>query len=214
MHFYTVAHKNERVKNSLRDSTKMSARGRGRPRSFDSDAVMRVISNTFRDGGFSATSLDDIAGATGLNRPSLYAAFGDKRSMYLEALRRLIPHIESLGAQVDPARPLASKLKAMCSTSIDGYLSGENGARGCLAVGTAAAEAVHDPEIRHALREFLLTCDRLVAGWFAAAGYDDADDRAAMFCSAVHALGIRARAGQKREALEAIAAKLCDQALL
>ena len=41
--------------------------------------------DVFWSDGFAATSLDDISAATGLNRPSLYGAFGDKRALYLQA---------------------------------------------------------------------------------------------------------------------------------
>ncbi len=37
--------------------------------------------------GFTAASLDELAAAAGLNRPSLYAAFGDKEQLYIAALR-------------------------------------------------------------------------------------------------------------------------------
>src|SRR5215212_7448862 len=35
--------------------------------------------------GFAATSLDDLSAATGMNRPSLYGAFGDKRELYIKS---------------------------------------------------------------------------------------------------------------------------------
>ena len=41
--------------------------------------------DVFWKDGFAATSLDDVSAATGLNRPSLYGAFGDKRALYLQA---------------------------------------------------------------------------------------------------------------------------------
>lgn len=59
-----------------------------RPRGFDADAVLSLISETFRRKGFEATSIEDIERATGLRRASLYGAFGDKRALYLAALRR------------------------------------------------------------------------------------------------------------------------------
>ena len=59
---------------------------RGRPRKFDKDAVLQLIVNVFWEKGYSGTSLDDLAVATSLSRPSLYAAYGNKLSMYLAAL--------------------------------------------------------------------------------------------------------------------------------
>jgi len=57
-----------------------------RPRAFDPDKALEDIMNLFWERGYEATSLQDIEAATGLNKQSLYRAFGDKRAMYLAAL--------------------------------------------------------------------------------------------------------------------------------
>ena len=67
---------------------KSDARPRGRPRGFDTADVLKAASERFRTHGFAGTSLDDLVDATGLARPSLYAAFGDKRAIYLAVLKR------------------------------------------------------------------------------------------------------------------------------
>src|SRR5215475_15343375 len=59
---------------------------RGRPRAFDPDAALARAVDAFWDAGFAATSLDDLSVATGMNRPSLYGAFGDKQALYRKAL--------------------------------------------------------------------------------------------------------------------------------
>src|ERR1700678_2029748 len=61
-------------------------RRRGRPRAYDPQAALGRATDAFWKTGYSATSLDEISAATGMNRPSLYAAFGDKCALYLEAL--------------------------------------------------------------------------------------------------------------------------------
>src|SRR5579872_7287735 len=61
-------------------------RPRGRPRAYDPDAALSRVMETFWKSGYAGTSLDDLAAATGMNRPSLYAAFGDKRALYVKAL--------------------------------------------------------------------------------------------------------------------------------
>jgi AcrR family transcriptional regulator len=61
---------------------------RGRPRAYDTKAALKQVTETFWRGGYSGTSLDSIAAATGMNPPSLYAAFGNKHALYLEALAR------------------------------------------------------------------------------------------------------------------------------
>jgi AcrR family transcriptional regulator len=46
---------------------------------------MRRARDTFWRGGYAATSLEDLSAGMGMNRPSIYAAFGDKRALYLQA---------------------------------------------------------------------------------------------------------------------------------
>ena len=58
----------------------MRPRPRGRPRSYDPEVALKRATEAFWKSGYSGTSLDDLAAATGMNRPSLYAGFGDKRA--------------------------------------------------------------------------------------------------------------------------------------
>lgn len=59
-----------------------------RPREFDKDKVLEALRDVFWEHGYEGASYADIMAATGLKKGSLYAAFGDKRSLYLEALGR------------------------------------------------------------------------------------------------------------------------------
>ena len=61
---------------------------RGRPRAYQPEIALGKALELFRRDGFAGTSLDDLSAATGMNRPSLYAAFGDKHTLYLKALQR------------------------------------------------------------------------------------------------------------------------------
>ncbi|HTI74992.1 MAG TPA: helix-turn-helix domain-containing protein, partial [Mycobacterium sp.] len=61
-------------------------RRRGRPRAYDPDAAMLQARDTFWRAGYAATSLDDLSAGMRMNRPSIYAAFGDKRALYLRAV--------------------------------------------------------------------------------------------------------------------------------
>ncbi|QLP96663.1 MAG: helix-turn-helix transcriptional regulator [Rhodoblastus sp.] len=74
----------------MRDDTEITGGGekrpRGRPRGFCRDAALAAIGEVFARKGFAETTLDDLGAATGLTRPSLYAAFGDKEAAYLAAL--------------------------------------------------------------------------------------------------------------------------------
>ncbi|MGZ3239609.1 MAG: TetR/AcrR family transcriptional regulator, partial [Burkholderiaceae bacterium] len=61
---------------------------RGRPRNFDENAVLDSALEVFWGHGFQGASLAELTEAMGLSKPSLYAAFGDKESLYLKALAR------------------------------------------------------------------------------------------------------------------------------
>ena len=61
---------------------------RGRPRAYEPDVALARRSTCSGRDGFAATSLDDLSAATGMNRPSLYGAFGDKRELYIKSYER------------------------------------------------------------------------------------------------------------------------------
>lgn len=60
----------------------------GRPRGFDADAMLDKVVNVFWQHGYEGTSMATLMAATGLNKPSLYAAFGSKEELFLAALER------------------------------------------------------------------------------------------------------------------------------
>jgi AcrR family transcriptional regulator len=62
----------------------------GRPRSFDLDRALDRALQVFWRKGYEGTSLSDLTQAVGVNRPSLYAAFGDKEALFRKALDRYL----------------------------------------------------------------------------------------------------------------------------
>ncbi|MFN4354932.1 TetR/AcrR family transcriptional regulator [Parvibaculum sp.] len=191
----------------------MSKSPRGRPRAYDPEKALTKAMETFWAAGFTGTSLDDLAAATGMNRPSLYAAFGDKKSIYLKSLDLYTEGLRKvLVAILQSDMALTEGLAAFYQGGIDLYLSGENGPRGCFVSCTAPAEAVVDDDIRTVLKDVLDEIDRGLELLYAKAKKrgeisEDADAAAlARLAGAVlHSLALRARAGETRAGLETIA---------
>src|SRR5258708_9788313 len=83
---------------------------RGRPRAYEPEVALARALDVFWKEGFAATSLDDLSAATGMNRPSLYGAFGDKRELYIKSYesyrdRARVPIGEVFALEL-PLRPM------------------------------------------------------------------------------------------------------------
>jgi AcrR family transcriptional regulator len=188
---------------------------RGRPRAYDPQAALKRAADEFWQTGYSGTSLDSIAAATGMNPPSLYAAFGNKRAIYLKALARywemaLAATREALAED----RPLRDALMLAYEAALSIYFSGRGRTRGCFVVGTAVTEAVDDPDIRKSLAAGLRATDadfeaRLRMAHERGELKVDADPAtlAVLASATMHTIAIRARAGVPRSELREIAQK-------
>jgi AcrR family transcriptional regulator len=185
---------------------------RGRPRAYEPDVALGKALALFRTAGFAATSLDDLSAATGMNRPSLYGAFGDKRELYIKSYRRYRDNARA--AMIDIFRedsPLRKRLERIYAIALDIYLAGETGPQGCFTVMTAGSEAVGDPEIRAMVLEGLVELDKAFAACFRRGrekgelpeGADPAV-LAQLASATIHTIAIRARARVPRKELEAI----------
>ncbi|MGJ4944907.1 TetR/AcrR family transcriptional regulator [Bradyrhizobium sp. HKCCYLS1011] len=130
---------------------------RGRPRTFDVDAAVERAMGVFWSRGYHATALPDLLRATKLSRGSLYAAFGDKHSLFLRALDRYIADaVTRMDRELDPRNDPLEGLRTFLAGYVD-RTSGANGRRGCLLVATAMELAGQDAEV-----------NRRVAGFFKA----------------------------------------------
>ena len=191
---------------------KTSKRPRGRPRAYDPEQALKQATDAFWQAGFSGTSLDDLSAATSMNRPSLYGAFGDKRAMYLATIDRYVAKgFDGMVQALDFNLPLAEGLRRVYYGALSIYLPEKEAPRGCFLIGTAATEAVRDPEIQARLCAGLRQFDSAFEARFrhaVTAGEIANGDPVALarLASAVlHTLAIRSRAGDSRASLKATA---------
>lgn len=126
-----------------------SARPRGRPRSFDETEALEKATLVFRSKGYDGVTIDDLVTAMSVGRPSLYAVFGDKRTIFLRALRA---YATAKGARAAEALLAPSTLRA----SLAGFFrhavesaTEPGSAPGCLI--ECVAPLVDDPEVRQFL---------------------------------------------------------------
>ena len=188
------------------------AKRRGRPRAYEPDVALAKALDLFRKDGFAGTSLDDLSAATGMNRPSLYGAFGDKRALYIKTYERY--RSDARAAMQEAFKgdlPLRKRLQRIYAIALDIYLSGEEGPRGCFTVMTAASEAVADPDIRamvlsgfHELDKAFAICFRCARETGELRPSADPDVLAQMASATIHTIAIRARARTPRKQLEDI----------
>jgi len=120
----------------------------GRPRNYEPNDVLSAAIRTFRRYGYAAASVDVLSKATGLRRGSLYAAFADKRGLFLAALadytRATVGHVErTLATAADPVAGIETVLRRVARVAAEG-----EGRHGCFLTNTAAEMAGRDPEVR------------------------------------------------------------------
>jgi TetR/AcrR family transcriptional repressor of nem operon len=124
----------------------------GRPREFDKAEVLDAAMRLFWERGYERTGIADVVSATGVLRGSLYAAFGDKRGLFLAALDRYRAgwRASLKRLETDSVVPgLRGVLLQFVSAA------GEAGGRGCMVGNTIGEAFVGDDMVRAAVRETL-----------------------------------------------------------
>jgi TetR/AcrR family transcriptional repressor of nem operon len=125
-----------------------------RPRSFNPQEALDLARDVFWRKGFQGTSLDDITAATGLAKPSLYAAFGDKNALFLKVLDRYHERIVAKAERVLNEGPSARDAVERWLTGFVPFCSGVRGSRGCLSINTAADGTSDQKEVRKRVARF------------------------------------------------------------
>src|SRR5579859_5816189 len=117
----------------------------GRPRCFCEDVALEAAMRVFWEKGYEGASLTDLTEAMGINRPSLYAAFGDKEALFLKVIEHYANGPASYRRQA-LAEPTAHRvIEALLRGSLK-LLGDPHNPRGCLFVqGGAACSTAAEP---------------------------------------------------------------------
>ncbi|RYC17900.1 TetR/AcrR family transcriptional regulator [Ciceribacter ferrooxidans] len=188
----------------------MSEARRGRPIQYDPEVALQRARDVFWLTGFAASSLDALSAATGMNRPSLFGAFGNKEELYIATLERYRDEsVDALRDMLSGAQSLRVELAEVYEKSTDFYLASNEAARGCLLIGTASVEAPHRPAVQRVLAESLGAFNAVIEARMQKAINDgeissrtDAGALASVASAVLHSLAVRARAGATRHELD------------
>lgn len=178
---------------------------RGRPRAFDPVGVLEHARAVFLRFGYAGASLDALTQAMGLNKPSLYAAFGDKRGLFRHVIEARTREIgRRYRAAFTRGHSVESSLREIFDEAIAINLV-EGEPSGCIVGSSAATEAAADPELASFVREYFTLCDREVGRWFDEAYGANGAIRGVglgrLVTGVIHDLALRARIGESKARL-------------
>jgi TetR/AcrR family transcriptional regulator, transcriptional repressor for nem operon len=144
-----------------------------RPREFDEAEVVQAAREQFWLHGFNGTSLDDLTVVTGLGRGSLYAAFTDKRNLFLRALDDYAAAVmgQLLADLRDPDKSGRDRVVDHIRF-ITKLLTADTKGKGCLMAKSAAEMGATDKEVSRRVRKWLDGYQRDIAEAIQAAQRD------------------------------------------
>ena len=184
---------------------------RGRPRSFDTDRALDAALRVFWEKGFEGASLSDLTEAMGINRPSLYAAFGDKEALFRQVLERYehgpVAYVSEALREPTARGSIEKLLKGAvaalaCPQSPHGCLY----VQGALACGDESSEMRKELAARRSAAELALRKRLKKAkdeGDLPATA--DPADLARFYMAVTHGMSVQAAGGASRAALESVA---------
>lgn len=122
-----------------------------RQREFDTEKALEAAMNIFWEKGFEAASLSDLTSGMGIQRPSLYAAFGDKSELFEAALRRYNSwHASQIKVQLQRGHTVKSAFRGLFEQIT---IEASTTSRGCFCINTMVELAPHRPKLAVLTRE-------------------------------------------------------------
>ncbi|MER6060534.1 TetR/AcrR family transcriptional regulator [Streptomyces sp. NPDC001792] len=187
-----------------------ASRSRGRPRSFDRATALEKALMAFWEHGYEATSVADLTHIMGIGTPSLYAAFGDKRSLFEEVVRLYTATHGAFGERALAEEPTARAAVARMLREAAAAYTDPAHPYGCLVV--HAATNCTSPEVARLLRDRrnadIAAFESRIRADVAAGRLPAGTDAAALARHAgavVQGMSQQARDGASRGELEALA---------
>ena len=187
------------------------AKAAGRPRSFDPDRALDAAMRVFWRKGYEGTSLTDLTRAMKINRPSLYAAFGDKQQLFRKALARYADGPNAFFREALEAATAREVAERLLMGSAD-MLGDPRNPRGCLGVQSALACGEGAEAIRRDLILFRKNAERAIRHRFERAKSErdlpptaDPRELASYISTVIRGLAVDAASGARREELRRVA---------
>jgi AcrR family transcriptional regulator len=190
--------------------TRISTRPRGRPRAFDPDTALEAALRVFWQKGYEGTALSDLTAAMGINRPSIYATFGNKEALFRKALDRYSERTTNFTAEAlkeSTARAVAERLLVGTAD----LLSRPGNPKGCLVVQGALACGEEADPIRKELISRRATGEATLRERFEHAKLEgdlpagaDAGDLARYVMAVMHGMSVQSAGGVSRTDLQRV----------
>ena len=177
-------------------------------RQFDEQEVIGIALDVFWRKGLHDATMQDLAAATGVQRGSLYNAYGDKEAIFLRAFDQYAGQFLAASGQALAEGDTAERLRKFLDMIIVNMTSGSP-ARGCLTTRTALDASISSSEVRERVQHVLSRLEQLIAKAISTAPGKppaiDANRLARVVVTYTRGLAVMERAGYGRKQLKVAA---------
>ena len=182
----------------------------GRPRTFDVEEALDRALEVFWRKGYEGTSLSDLIQAMGINPPSLYAAFGNKEGLFLQALDRYQEERRAFWNEATSLPSAREVMEHMLRGTAD-FLSDKHNPRGCLMVQGALSCGEGADAIRQELNKRRAASQKAIRERFERAKAEgdlpagiEAADLARFVSTVIEGMAVQAASGVSRKDLNRV----------